>query len=49
MDNRIAIDLTVEKLLDEETIDGDEFRKILSKFTILPLKNKSSVPLLARV
>jgi cell division protease FtsH len=37
-DNRVVIDLIVEKLLDTETIDGDEFRKLLSKYTILPAK-----------
>ena len=38
LDNRVIIDLIVEKLLDAETIDGDEFRKILSNYTILPTK-----------
>jgi cell division protease FtsH len=32
LDNRVIIDLVVEKLLDAETIDGEEFRKI--DFTI---------------
>jgi cell division protease FtsH len=36
LDNRVIIDLAVEKLLDAETIDGDEFRKIVSEYTILP-------------
>ena len=38
LDNRVIIDLTVEKLLDAETIDGEEFRKIVSEYTILPGK-----------
>ena len=38
LDNRIVIDLIVEKLLDAETIDGEEFRKILSQYTVLPSK-----------
>merc|ERR1711966_504424 len=38
-DNRVAIDLIVDKLLDEETLDGDEFRELLSTYTVLPNKN----------
>ena len=37
-DNRVIIDLIVEKLLDIETMDGDEFRELLSTYTILPNK-----------
>lgn len=39
MDNRVIIDLIVERLLDVETMDGDEFRELLGKYTILPNKN----------
>jgi cell division protease FtsH len=39
LDNRVIIDLVVEKLLDAETIDGHEFRQIVSKYTVLPNKN----------
>ena len=39
LDNRVVIDLVVEKLLDSETIDGGEFRKIVDKYTVLPVKN----------
>ena len=39
LDNRVVIDLVVEKLLDKETMDGDEFREILSSYTVLPNKN----------
>jgi len=37
-DNRVAIDLIVEKLMDVETLDGPEFRQLLSTYTILPNK-----------
>jgi len=39
LDNRVIIDLVVEKLLDSETISGEEFREILSDYTLLPIKN----------
>jgi cell division protease FtsH len=39
LDNRVVIDLIVEKLLDAETIDGGELRQLVSKYTILPEKN----------
>jgi cell division protease FtsH len=38
LDNRVIIDLVVEKLLDAETIDGFEFRKLIGQYTILPEK-----------
>ena len=38
-DNRVIIDLIVEKLLDVETMDGEEFRELLSTYTVLPSKN----------
>ena len=38
LDNRVIIDLAVEKLLESETIDGDEFRQLLTKYTVLPSK-----------
>ena len=38
VDNRVIIDLIVEKLLDIETMDGSEFREILSTYTVLPDK-----------
>nr|QXM17189.1 cell division protein FTSH [Chaetoceros muellerii] len=38
-DNRVIIDLIVERLLDVETMDGEEFRELLSKYTVLPEKN----------
>ena len=39
LDNRVIIDLVVEKLLDAETISGEEFRTILADYTVLPAKN----------
>ena len=38
LDNRVVIDLAVEKLLDVETLDGEEFRNIIETYTILPKK-----------
>jgi cell division protease FtsH len=38
LDNRVIIDLAVEKLLDAETIDGSEFRNLVKEYTILPQK-----------
>ena len=39
IDNRVIIDLIVERLLDLETMEGNEFREILATYTILPNKN----------
>ena len=39
LDNRVIIDFIVEKLLDIETINGDEFRKLLQQYTIIPTKS----------
>nr|YP_009495861.1 putative plastid division protein [Plagiogramma staurophorum]YP_009495918.1 putative plastid division protein [Plagiogramma staurophorum]AWT38300.1 putative plastid division protein [Plagiogramma staurophorum]AWT38357.1 putative plastid division protein [Plagiogramma staurophorum] len=38
LDNRVVIDLIVEKLLDSETLDGDEFRELVKEYTIIPTK-----------
>ena len=38
LDNRVVIDLAVEKLLDAETIDGSDFRELVKEYTILPQK-----------
>ena len=38
IDNRVIIDLIVERLLDLETIEGNEFRELLGTYTILPNK-----------
>jgi cell division protease FtsH len=42
LDNRVIIDLAVEKLLESETIDGNEFRELLTEYTVLPLKESIS-------
>ena len=39
LDNRVIIDLIVEKLLDAETLTGEDFCQFLEQYTILPLKN----------
>ena len=39
LDNRVVIDLIVEKLLDSETITGDEFREFVNQYTIPPVKS----------
>jgi cell division protease FtsH len=38
LDNRVIIDLIVEKLLDAETINGEEFRQLVQQYTIPPVK-----------
>ena len=38
LDNRVIVDLAVDKLLDLETLDGQEFRTLIENYTILPLK-----------
>ena len=38
LDNRVIIDLIVEKLLDAETLNGDEFRDLVTEYTIPPSK-----------
>jgi cell division protease FtsH len=38
LNNRVIIDLAVEKLLDAETINGEEFRELVSSYTVLPKK-----------
>jgi cell division protease FtsH len=43
LDNRVIIDLTVERLMDIETMDGEEFRDLLSTYTVLPNKNSAYV------
>ena len=38
LDNRVIMDLIVEKLLDVETITGEEFRALVQEYTIPPVK-----------
>ena len=47
LDNRVIIDLIVERLLDIETMEGDEFRDLLSTYTILPDKKSAYISKLA--
>jgi cell division protease FtsH len=37
-DNRALIDRLVDLLVERETIDGEEFRKIVSEYTLVPEK-----------
>ncbi|MEM9004279.1 MAG: ATP-dependent zinc metalloprotease FtsH2 [Cyanobacteria bacterium P01_F01_bin.86] len=38
--NRMAIDRLVDLLIEKETIDGDEFRQIVSEYTLVPEKEQ---------
>ena len=38
LDNRVIIDLIVEELLEYEELNGDEFREIISLYTVIPEK-----------
>jgi cell division protease FtsH len=39
-DNRMAIDRLVDLLIEKESIDGDEFRQIVSEYTTVPEKEQ---------
>ncbi|NJN01923.1 MAG: ATP-dependent zinc metalloprotease FtsH [Leptolyngbyaceae cyanobacterium RM1_1_2] len=39
-DNRVVIDRLADLLIDKETLDGDEFRQIVSEYTTLPDKEQ---------
>ena len=39
-DNRAVIDRLVDLLVERETIDGDEFRQIVSEYTVVPDKQQ---------
>jgi len=39
--NREAMDKIVDLLIEKETLDGDEFVSILSKFTKIPEKERT--------
>lgn len=39
LDNRVVIDLVVDKLLEKETMEGSEFRELVSSYTVLPEKD----------
>jgi len=38
-DNRVVMDRLVDLLIEKETIDGEEFRKIINEYTPIPNKN----------
>ena len=40
LDNRVIIDIIVEKLLEIETLEGEELRDLIKTYTILPIKNR---------
>ena len=40
-ENREAMDKIVDLLIEKETLDGEEFTKILSEFTIIPDKERT--------
>ena len=44
-ENRILMDRLVDLLIEKETIEGDEFRRIVSEYTELPKKQKSLINL----
>ena len=39
-ENRSAIDRLVDLLVENETLDGDEFRRIISEYTTVPVKER---------
>jgi cell division protease FtsH len=39
-ENRAAIDRVVDLLVENETLDGDEFRRIISEYTSVPVKER---------
>ena len=42
-ENRVIIDYLVDLLIEKETIDGAEFRNIITDYTNIPVKNKYSI------
>jgi cell division protease FtsH len=40
-ENRVVIDKLVDILIEKETIDGNEFRKLIEEYTSIPNSNKS--------
>ena len=39
--NRKAMDKIVDLLIEKETLDGEEFKKILSEYTSIPEKERT--------
>ena len=44
-DNRVLMDRLVDLLIEKETIEGDEFRRIVSEYAELPEKQKCAINL----
>ncbi|NEO52836.1 MAG: ATP-dependent zinc metalloprotease FtsH [Okeania sp. SIO3B5] len=44
-ENRVVVDRLVDLLIEKETIEGEEFRRIVSEYTTLPEKQKLSIGL----
>ncbi|NEP05712.1 MAG: ATP-dependent zinc metalloprotease FtsH, partial [Okeania sp. SIO4D6] len=44
-ENRVVMDRLVDLLIEKETIEGEEFRRIVSEYTTLPEKQKLSIGL----
>ncbi|MDJ0515607.1 MAG: ATP-dependent zinc metalloprotease FtsH [Trichodesmium sp. MO_231.B1] len=44
-ENRVLMDRLVDLLIEKETIEGDEFRRIVSEYKELPEKQKSAINL----
>ena len=44
-DNRAVIDRLVDLLIEKESIDGDEFRRIVSEYTTVPEKEQMAIQL----
>jgi cell division protease FtsH len=40
--HRACMDRLVDLLIEKETLDGDEFRAIVSEFTVIPAKDRFS-------
>lgn len=40
LENRVAMDAIVEELCEVETMDGDRFREMLSKYVEIPVENR---------
>ncbi len=43
MENRVACDKIVEVLMEKETMGGDEFREILSRYATIPASHLEAV------
>ena len=44
-ENRVLMDRLVDLLIEKETIEGDEFRRIVSEYAELPEKQKCAINL----